>query len=113
MAEETKGMLQALDALIDMQKRMLKSWEGTNARFDRIDTEIVKITRQNFKTQEDLAAFRTDMSAFRTDITGRIDALASRMTEFENMTGTPTRQEPPVWRSSDCRTKFLMPCRRV
>jgi chromosome segregation ATPase len=90
MAEEMKGVLQALNALIDMQKRLVNTLEQSNVRFDRVDTELVKANRHLLKLQEDqgavrsdMASFRSEMAAFRSEIVARVDALARRMDEFE------------------------------
>jgi hypothetical protein len=63
MAEEMKGILQALGALIEMQKRLVNTLESSNARFDRVDTEILKVNRQLGQLHEGQAAFRSDMTA--------------------------------------------------
>ncbi|MDX8464665.1 hypothetical protein RFM26_03090 [Mesorhizobium sp. VK23B] len=90
MAEEMKGVLQALNALIEMQKRFVNTWESPNTRFDRIDTEIVKVNRQ---------MLREDQAAFRSDITARVDALARRMNEFEDLLDRNTEETRSARRS--------------
>ena len=92
MAEEMKGVLQALGALIEMQKRLVNALESSNARFDRVDTEILKVNRQLGRLHEgqaafrsDMTAFRSDMSAFRSDITARVDSMARRIGEAEDL----------------------------
>lgn len=85
MAEEMKGILQALGALIEMQKRLVNTLESSNARFDRVDTEILKVNRQLGQLHEGQAAFRSDMTAFRSDITARVDSMARRIGEAEDL----------------------------
>ncbi|BCH16581.1 MULTISPECIES: hypothetical protein [unclassified Mesorhizobium] len=82
MAEERTGtegrLLPTLEALIDSQKRMLASLATVTDRFDRIDTEMVKLTRQGLKLQSEL-------SGLRSDITVRLDAVGSRLGELEHL----------------------------
>lgn len=85
MAEDTRTILQALNAAVEMQRRSAEAMANAASRFDRYDAEFVKATRQRLKAQEDLAAFRSDMTAFRSDVTARLDALARRMEELENL----------------------------
>lgn len=85
MADEMKGVLQALSSLIEMQKRFINTWESSAARFDRIDTETVKVNRQLLTLHEDQTAFRSDMTARADSLAKRMDAMAKRMIEFENL----------------------------
>jgi hypothetical protein len=88
MAEENRGLdgrlLQALDALIESQKRTINSLERVNTRFDKVESELVKGTRNGLKLQEDLSALAAQVSAFGSEITGQVRALASRLDEVEN-----------------------------
>ncbi len=82
MAEDRTGaegrLLPTLEALIDSQKRMLASLATVTDRFDRIDTEMVKLTRQGLKLQSEL-------SSFRADITAGLDAVGRRLEELEHL----------------------------
>ena len=73
-----RGVLLAMNSLIDIQKRFVNTWEKASTRFDSIDTEFLRVNRKILKLQEDQAAFRSD-------ITGRVDAVARRMDEIENV----------------------------
>ena len=75
----------ALNALIETQKHFLRSWEGAITKFGQIETDLVKLTRQSLKTQEDLSMMRSEVSGFRSDVTTRLDAVVARLTELENM----------------------------
>lgn len=79
MAEETKTILQALSAAVEMQKRVALA--HSSSRFDRIDTELAKLVRYILKLREDQAAFQSDLIAC-------LDSLARRMDDLENLLDT-------------------------
>lgn len=57
---------------------MLASLATVTNRFDRIDTEMAKLTRQSLKLHSELASFRSD-------ITIRIEAVGTRIEELEHL----------------------------
>lgn len=95
MAEEGNGtersLLPTLEALIGLQKRLLTSISTFTDRFDRLDTEVVKLNRQGSKTQSDMTSLRSDMTSLRSEMTGlrsdvaaRFDAVGTRFDELEH-----------------------------
>lgn len=81
--EREGRLLPTLEALIDLQKRLLTSIASFTDRFDRVDTDVSKLTRLETKTQLELASMRSEISSLRSDVVARFDAVGIRFDELE------------------------------
>ncbi|WP_420959385.1 hypothetical protein [Brucella sp. IR073] len=80
MSEELQKVLHALGSVIETQQTIIGYIAKYDARFDRIDAELVKLTRGQLRLQEEIDAIKAELADFRN----RFDAIDKRFEAIEN-----------------------------
>ncbi len=80
--EHDPKLLHTLNSMIEMQKQLLKALGTATSKYDKVESELTKISRQGLKLQGDLAEERGDVLQTNSRLDGletRLAAIASRI----------------------------------